>query len=61
VYYNNSRVGLIKIDLTDDFHLKYKTSTGAKLFVKLFVLRSKIWMVKLEGEETSNSLNKTVY
>jgi len=61
VYYNNSRVGLIKIDLTNDFHLKYKTSTGAKLFVKLFVLRSKIWMVKLEGEETSNSLNKTVY
>ena len=34
---------------------------GNKLLVKLWVLTKKIWMIKLEDEETNASLDKSVY
>jgi len=61
MYYNSTKMGIIKVDLTSDFLRKYRSMYGEKLLIKLFVLRKKIWMIKLEGEETANSLDKSVY
>jgi len=61
IYYNDTKMGIIKIDLTTDFLRKHRSIYGEKLHVKLFVLRKKIWMIKLEPEETNTSLNKSVY
>jgi len=61
IYYSNTKIGIMKTEMFNNFGRRFKSNVGEKMIIKLVIIEKRIMWLAFEDEDITNGYKNSCY